>query len=186
MSFEFMIRNRPVKIVNGYDPLITDSPEYFQVTGTGMATIADAMGRADLLDYDHNVSEQIRRIWPPRVKKWLFSSRLGEDVLDPILEYLDEPAGDPPATDQVIDLVRRTKAEVDHCLAKGSPLSGKIPAEKFRSNDGWIVTAEECAVIANALRHYLANVGAVTNADLPLSSSRFFFRQDLGQTFRTS
>ncbi len=38
-----------------------------------------------------------------------------------------------------------------HVLAFSSPEPNKVPIVKFCSNDGWVVTAEECKIIGDAL-----------------------------------
>lgn len=58
----------------------------------------------------------------------------------------------PEPSEEEITLFKRAMKEEEALLAKDSQKEGHIPVYKFATNDGWIVTPEECEIIAVSLK----------------------------------
>ena len=71
-----------------------------------------------------------------------------------------------PPSKKELEIVTNERARIDILLAKKSSISGKVAAYKFSSNDGWIVTPEECTTIADSLRHGLENVAKAAEGNV--------------------
>ncbi len=135
-----------------YQPIEPDYPDLYQLTFGGMFEVAAGMAAAGLLD-EGPVAPQLpcwnevglspergQELWP-----YLFEpARPGKAALAHVLRPHERPA--------VAEYMARFQA------ATGQPaLPGKALAYKFQSNDGWLVTPDECRVIADGLDAALAH-----------------------------
>jgi hypothetical protein len=109
-----------------------------------MSIVCEVMTQAGLLD-EQVEAPDLSAVWPPR--------GIDQDRAEWIAEALsDEEAQiDPPLSQRELTLVRTAQEEMDKLLASRSPAIGRVPAYKFASNDGWIVTSQECELISKAL-----------------------------------
>jgi hypothetical protein len=71
------------------------------------------------------------------------------------LESGEEP--DPPMTEEEREAMREAEAAQEVLLETRSPNTAMVPAFKFGSNDGWVITADECAIIGSAIERMLAH-----------------------------
>lgn len=133
----------------GYDMHIVDADpvkgriylphnkEYFRLNISDMSICLAFMGAMGLLDAEEGHGK--------------FVSKEGYANTDAHDEW-----GDPVKVSQFFTDQRAMKS-------KRSPISGQVPSFKFDSNDGWVVTSEECVVIADAVDNFLINPRPVTH-----------------------
>jgi hypothetical protein len=140
----------------GYDltmitePKFQDAPGYWRTGGRGMGMLMDIMTEAGVLDSDSERPE-FQEAWPP--------PGISEGRAEEMLAYLSGSVPPvPPSTEAELHISRQCKAAMDIWKQSRSPLPGKVPAYKFDGNDGWHVVPEECALIAVALEHLLADL----------------------------
>jgi hypothetical protein len=131
-----------------YEPMLADSPELYQVNNRGMDLIYGALSVAKVLDEDCK-----RPDFDATLPGWLSPTRVDE-IMD-ALESDEEP--DPPMTAQEKDAIKEAEAAQEVLLEIRSPKQGMVPAFKFGSNDGWVVTVDECAIICAAIERILAD-----------------------------
>src|SRR5579884_3027487 len=130
-----------------YQPSEPEDPACYRLTFDGMFEVAAAMAAADLLDEEAPAPKLPR--WPPRGLSPGRADELGPYLFDAArLEARTEPQERPLVAGF---LQRFTKA-----TARRSETPGRVPAYKFRSNDGWLVHPDECRRIADGLDAALA------------------------------
>jgi hypothetical protein len=105
-----------------------DAPDYFRLNIWGMATMRAIMARSGVM-----LSADC--VWPEHP---------GDEHFDDDGEPLT-PKG-------------RAFRDAVEAVLRQSPEQGKVPFFKFGSNDGWVITPEECRALAAGLR-------AVVNGD---------------------
>src|SRR5262249_6073115 len=113
----------------------------------GMFEVGAAMAVAGVLDEE--ASSPKLPDWPPR--------GVSAERADQLSLYLFAPA----KLDKVIKPSERRPVadfleQFADATGRGSDTPGRVPAYKFRSNDGWLVTPDECRVIADGLDAALA------------------------------
>lgn len=131
-----------------YQPMLADAPELYQVNNRGLDVIYRALSVAKVLDEDCE-----RPNFDATFPDWLPPERV-DDIID-ALESGDEP--DPPITDEEQGAIEQAQAAQQTLLETRSPKQGMLPAFKFGSNDGWVVSVEECAMICSAIERMLAD-----------------------------
>ncbi len=125
-----------------YQPSEPADPACYQLTFDGMFEVAAAMAAANLLD--EKVSAPRLPQWPPRGLSPQRSEQLQPYLYDAAeLDEVIEPHERPLVTGFVDRFTTAT--------GRRSKSPGRVPAYKFRSNDGWLVVPEECQVIADGL-----------------------------------
>jgi hypothetical protein len=142
--------------------MLASATELYQVNNRGMDIIYRALFAAKILDEDCK-----RPNFDATFPGWLSPSRV-DDIMD-ALESDEEP--DPPMTEREREAIREAQAAQEALLETRSPKPAMVPAFKFGSNDGWVVTADECAIIGSAIEHMLADEQQLTNA-CPTDESR--------------
>jgi hypothetical protein len=147
MSFHFQMRAKPQPAAS-YKPMLADAPEMYQVNNYGMELICRALSVANILDENCESPD-----FDATLPDWLSPERV--DEITDALEFGDEP--DPPMTEKERNAIQEAETAQQALLETRSPNSGKLPAFKFGSNDGWVVTAEECAIICSAIERILTN-----------------------------
>lgn len=139
MSFSFRMINPP-EADPSYKPLVADAPDYYQVNSIGMEILYTIMSAGSMLDEDCE---------PPNfdeaLPEWMDEERV-EEVMD-ALELGDAP--DPPLTNKEREAIAQARLAQKILLQVQSPTSGRVPAFKFGSNDGWVITPKECAIITS-------------------------------------
>ena len=161
MSFHFRMRGTPGSSAE-YEPMLPEAPEIYQVNNFGLDTIYRALSTAQVLD---------ERSEPPNfdatLPDWLSPERVDE-IMD-ALDFGDDP--DPPVTEEEQTAIREAQVAQQSLLEVTSPHPGQIPAFKFGSNDGWVITADECVIISTALKRVLGERELFNNA-CPTDESR--------------
>lgn len=122
---------------------------YLRLAGESMAGMVEVMRAAGVLD---DAEPPAFPDLPPDMD----DDRAAE-LLDALL---DGDEADPPPT------AAERRSIKAYLKARGmvegfrSPNSGRVPACKFGSNNNWLVSPEECHVIADGLDRWLAGPGA--------------------------
>jgi hypothetical protein len=141
----------PTNLPEWYEPSEPDYPELYQVTFEGMFEVAAGMAVARLLD-EETAAPKLPR-WPP--------GKMTQERAEELWPYLFEPAkpGQAALADILApherSIVSKYLTRFEAATGKPAP-PGKALGYKFRSNDGWLVTPDECRVIADGLDVALA------------------------------
>lgn len=147
MAFDMEFLVEPDDLPDDYESQDEGHPECFRAGGDAMALLVTVMTRAGVIDAVQPTPEFPR--WPP--------PGLDEGRAQELARYWDEPSEVDkrlqPSEVPVIEAYRRAR---DDAARTGSPNSGKVPAFKFESNDGWIVTSEECRSIVEGMSRLLS------------------------------
>jgi hypothetical protein len=152
MSFWMQFVRPSTSLPEWYEPPTSDFPDMYDLTIQGMGAIVTAMSVADLLDKETAAPEL------PRWEDVGLSTERGQELFD-YWVYRPEP-GRPTLADVLEPHERPAVAEY---LARFEAATGQpAPPEralgyKFRTNDGWLVTPDECLVIADGLDEALTN-----------------------------
>jgi hypothetical protein len=160
MGYDLHMCRKPRRIPPGFEPQYEGQPEYFRFNVFGMQSMRQIMQRAELLDDDVDVD------WPEFPPAGWDDERawtLVEAIEAERAEDTDHPDGaleiEPPPTLPERVAVTNYLAARDVVRAVRSPDPALVPAVKFSSNDGWLVTPEECLLIAHGLRRALDESG---------------------------
>ena len=132
------------------EPKFQDAPGHYRTGGAGIDMLAELMDAAGVLDGDSRP--------PPPHPDWPEPGNR-QDRANDIIQHLE--GGTPPAvpaTAEELEQCRQFKAVFDAMVQSRSPVPGKVPGYKFGSNEGWLVTPEECSLIAAALERLLADL----------------------------
>lgn len=160
MGYELHMRRKPPRIPPAFEPQYEGQPEYFRFNIYGMQSMRQIMSRAELLDDDVDVD------WPEfppagwdEERAWMLVEAIdaerAEDSSDPDGALRVEP---PPTLPERVAVTSYLAAR-DAVRAVRSPNPARVPTAKFCSNDGWLVTPDECLVLARGLRRALDDVG---------------------------
>jgi hypothetical protein len=150
VSFWMQFTRRPSALPEWYEPIDPDSPDLYQVTFGGMYEVAAGMAAAGLLDEDAPVPEL------PNWESAGFTPERGQELFD-FWVYPHQP-GKPTLEDVAEPHERLAFAEFlkRYEAATGQPApAGKALGYKFLSSDGWLVTPDECRLIASGLESAL-------------------------------
>jgi hypothetical protein len=146
----------------GYKPQYDNDPSYYRFRTPAMALMVQVMRSAGVIS-DEPAPEFPP--WPP------------EGVPEDRVALLDQAMGGGD-TDALTTRERVFLEGMRHRLqaARATPsrAPGKVPAFKFTSNDGWIVSVAECAAIARAVREYAMRI---TEHDLAALEREYDARQ---------
>ncbi len=155
MGFDIYMAKRPSELPIGYRPHDVARPEYYRFRASSMAVMLTAMEAAQV------AADDPAPVWPSWPPPSLNATRapLLEQALR--LQRLDAHLTAPEQQLVLDTLVSRSSVR-----ATRSRLPGRVPAFKFRSNDGWIVSPEECAMIAAGLARYAHDVPAAQLREL--------------------
>lgn len=107
------------KVEEAYARMDRLNTSYFRLNISGMSAMRDDMAKLGMLAYDYEVDYE----WPSL-----------EDY--GLTEYPDEEEDPTEAQQKWIDACKEKR--------RWSPSEPGLPAHKFGSNDGWIVTPEDC------------------------------------------
>jgi len=143
----------------GYVAQSQHDPGHYRMRSSAMVAMVVAMQDAGALASDP------RPAWPPWPPKGVAPGRL------PLIERsVADESFDPGLTDEERRLADDLIAAATKVQTTRSRVAGKVPAFKFGSNDRWIVTPEECAIIATALERYAEHL---TEHDLTRLQQRY-------------
>jgi len=147
MGFDIQMVEPPTLAEAKKAQLDHDNPGYFRFNWSAMPVMVVTMAWAGA------VVEEDAPSWPewppkrtPSERKDLLSEALWDATLDPRLTVEEKQA----------TIV--TRVAIAKIRATGSKQVGKVPSFKFSTNDGYVVTATECAIIATKLRAYAKKV----------------------------
>jgi hypothetical protein len=134
-----------------YEPVNPDYPDLYSLTFGGMFEVAAGMAAAGLLD------EEKAAPTLPRYADVGLGEERGQELFD---LFVYRPTPGQRTLDDVLTPEERpafTEYLARFEAATGQPAPpGKALAYKFRTNDGWLVTPDECRVIADVLDAALA------------------------------
>jgi hypothetical protein len=111
-----------------------DDPWYFHLNWWGMGRMAEEMDRAGVID-----AEAQHAPWPDRPKP-------DEEHFEDLDERDENGRDEKPLTPEALIYQQQIENILRHVGE-----SGKVALFKFGSNDGWVVTQDECRWIADAL-----------------------------------
>jgi hypothetical protein len=143
MGFDFRMVKVPPTVPEGYRGLPGYSPEEYQLSGWGMGLVGKLMIVSGVLD----VSIPMPKLAP---------SFMGRTV-----ENLKALLG----LGRVATLQERLELSADD--------SNRVPAYKFSTNDGWLVTENECRAIAAALNALTPELKELARGDSRISQAEF-------------
>ena len=126
MGYDMTIRayTGPERVKTRDEEEYMEDGSYFRLNIWGMSVMRNIMFKAGVLDTEFNYAE-----WP---------NRPDDNEYDDDGEPITATA---KAADAAADAIKASHAG-----------NGRVPAFKFGSNDGWLVTPEECLTLAAALR----------------------------------
>lgn len=150
MGYDMSTVETPTTTPSGYWPQIDDDPGYFRLNIWGMGMMYDVMGVAGVLDFEARHPKWPK--WPPKG----MSEERAEQLESIRFENEDADAPTTPPTRAEMEQIEAHRQAETEVRSKRSRKRGKVPGFKFGSNDGWIVTPEECLLIAEAVREVLA------------------------------
>jgi hypothetical protein len=148
MGFDIQMVEPPTAAEVKKAQLDHDDPGYFRFNWSAMPVMVVTMAWAGA------VVEEKAPAWPawppkgtPDNRKELLEESL-YDKLDPKLTVAEKKA------------TIAMRGELDKLRATRSKQRGKVPSFKFAANDGYVVSAAECAIIATKLRAFAKQVTA--------------------------
>jgi len=115
---------------------------YYRFNVRGMSMTVGALEWAEAIHYRPAP-------WPDTELDGMDDDRLLE-----VIDALDGEETDPPPTEAELKVVRAHLAAHEAAVSGSSLVDGRVGAFKFQSNDGWLVTPEECVVLARQLREH--------------------------------
>ncbi len=143
MSYEFIIEGKlPSSVVYPYQIQNNAAPDTFMMSENAVSAMMSILQIMDKLDTDDSLTEHcFNRIW---LKSELTPARAEEVYL--FLE--NQESVEPVPSEEEIAAFHQAQQDEDKLLSQESPKDGMVPVHKFATNDGWLVTAKECALIA--------------------------------------
>ena len=175
MGLDLSMLRHPGKIPKSFPKEVRETPGYFR---GGFLVTMDVAG---IFDYDTEFLKGPD--WPPPGIKEERAEQL---------RLLFEPAADDDPVISLIDLkptyrelrlMQKYFTESDRTNSARSKKQGRVPVFKFGSNDGWIVTPEECLIIAIRLRLYLAEESHVEDEGDPEGLEAFIAFNELAAKY---
>jgi hypothetical protein len=143
MGYDIFMLQKPPANIPGYKPQDEGDPEYWRFNAGGMAGMLRIMIKARIAD--RNFAAPPLSDWPP---KGVLSEERAEELAD--WAWWGEMPGKPP-TESEMQRLQPWRDALERWRRTPSTEPGRVPAFKFCTNDGWIVTPEECTIIANGL-----------------------------------
>ena len=141
MGYDMHMVRKPASVPAGYKPQYDKQPEYHRFNIHWMPLMREMMQRARVLD-DYGEPDPGLPEFPPN----------GMDVDRASALMAADGKGATAEETRILDAYNRKRDEV---LAQTSPDEGRVPYWKFCSNDGWIVTPDECRIIVEKLTRHL-------------------------------
>lgn len=143
MGFDIQMNEPPTAAEVQRAHLDADQPGYFRFNWSAMPVMVVTMAWAGAV-----VEEK-----PPAWPAWP-PEGTPADHRDLLMEAVSDPKREPELTVPERKATIAIRARFERLRATRSARPGKVPAYKFASNDGFIVTAAESAIIAAKLRTY--------------------------------
>ena len=147
MGLDLTMMRTPDQIPKQFPLLFRKSPSYFR------GVPYEDLVAADLLDQD--CDSAMRPDWPP-----IGLSKARANQLQSLFEAPDEEEQTPTLvevapTARELRVMQEWQSATDCARSARSRKRNKVPAYKFLSNDGWIVTPEESLILAYGLIKHL-------------------------------
>ena len=143
MGFDMQMVTPPKQLPPAYVAQYADQPGYYRFKTSAMVIMVAVMEGAGVLGDDPSPQ------WPPWPPK---------DVPPERLKLIEEAVNKGEVMPGLSELERRIATSAIDASKKlrstPSKKPNRVPAFKFRSNDGWLVTTEECSIVARGLRNY--------------------------------
>ena len=145
MGLDIHMVQTPHEVPPGYVSQYDGQPEYFRVNAAAVPLLVSLIGASGVL-----VEEELP-IWPDRPPPGLTIERL---------EALEDQGNGGEPLDNALGLLERRawttyKTALEQALARRASTQGKVPAYKLRTSDGWLVSPEECTLLAQSLTSFL-------------------------------
>ncbi|MEZ4453483.1 MAG: hypothetical protein R3B09_28745 [Nannocystaceae bacterium] len=128
-------------------------PGYYRFNTWGMKLTLGALEWADAIHYAQ--APTFPPFPPAGVDVDRAYAALERVNVGPDDETYDDTEGDDPPTDAEIAAVRIYKAARDAVAEASSIIDGQVGAYKLVTNDAWLVTPEECRILAARLREHV-------------------------------
>jgi len=142
MGYDIFMLNKPIELELGYSPQFNDQPEYFRIDSSGMSGMVHLMFKAGILEVETKEPSI------PEFPLQYFSKERAEELEEWFFTDV-EPENKPTTAEKELLKPLKTKLE---SIRKTKPVdSNKVPAFKFYSNIGWIISPEECKIISDGL-----------------------------------
>lgn len=149
MGYDLQMVRAPASVDEEELPNSSGVPGYYRFNNWGMRMTVGALEWADAIH--GGAAPRFPDFPPPGVDVDRAYAALDRLSVAPGDETYDEDEGDPP-TDAELDAVRTYKIARDLIAAKPSIVDDQVGAYKFASNDGWLITPDECRILARRLR----------------------------------
>ena len=131
------------QVPDTYKPLYEEYPHSYQLSGSGINILLSLLSAAQVLDENLPMPE-LSKLWPPE--------GFDEERAEELVEYIEY--GTVPAmlvTDSELVMFKAGTARMNVVLSVTSNESKKVPIFKLQTNDGWIITPEECNYMMDVL-----------------------------------
>jgi len=163
MGMDIEMVEKPTKAEIQAAKLDAESPGYWRFNVSGMSAMVVVMDVAGLMSSENHPEFPA---WPPAAAPAARRDVLAAAASDPKLEAKLTSA-------EKLSL-ERSRARFDEILKLRSIALNHVPAYKFGSNEGWLLTSDECVLIATKLHAYAKSA---TQADLDRADKAYRARQ---------
>jgi hypothetical protein len=143
MSFDMQMVEPPKQLPPAYVAQYEERPGNYSLNTSAMVIMVTVMEAAGILG-DDPVPQW--PAWPPK--------GIAPERLKLLEEAVSEEKIKPELTDAERRLATSAIEDSKRVRSTRSKKLDRVPAFKFRSNDGWLVTSEECGLIAAGLRRF--------------------------------
>ena len=143
MGYDIFMLQKPERATAGYEPQDEEQPEYWRFNASGMAGMLEVMLKAGVVD--RNFAAPPMSDWPP---PGMLSDVRAEELAE--WAWWGETPEKPPS-DSEMQRLQPWLDELERWRRTPSAQPERVPAFKFCTNDGWIVTPDECTRIASGL-----------------------------------
>jgi hypothetical protein len=151
MGYDLRMVRKPAATPAGFEPLYEGQPDYWRFNTAGMQAMRQILLNAGMMD------GELSPEWPTFPPEGWDHER-AYSLLD-ALENGDTVDGAAPTLqEQEVVLAFMTESSRVREVRSASP--GLVPICKFCSNDGWLVTPDECSILARGLRAAIESLGS--------------------------
>lgn len=162
MGYDFTMVRTPPSVDARELPNSNGIPGNYRFTTWGMQMTLGALEWADAIHYERTHTLPALEV-----------GALDTDDVAAAFASLAAPGGEPVGptpSAAALDLVRRHQRACEEVLTRSSLRDGRVGAYKFQSNDGWLVTPEECEVLDRCLRASAAMIARDMFTDAGLTA----------------
>ncbi|MDC0720276.1 hypothetical protein [Nannocystis bainbridge] len=145
MGYDLQMVRTPPTVDEDELPNSSGVAGYYRFNVRGMATTVGALEWADAIHYGEAAP----------IPELELGELDEERVLAAFAALRGEAAEGPAPTEAELAAARAYLQAHEAAVESSSLKDGRVGAFKFQSNDGWLVTPEECAVLARKLREHV-------------------------------